>query len=207
MLPPALLAGYVMVATVAGAAPADRSAWLLTSILPAAFVTCLAMTRRRFPLSDVSYVLIATFLGMHTVGSHYTYAHVPLGLWVNDALALGRNPFDRVVHFAFGLLLTYPAMELFARSMNAGRAVIGYVAVMTSIGLSGLWEILEAWVAQLVNPELGAAYLGSQGDVWDAQNDMAAAVCGAVLCVLLTAVLRRWPQPVDRRASGVARPG
>ena len=67
---------------------------------------------------------------------------------------------------------------------------------MTCIGLSGLWEILEAWVAQLVDPELGAAYLGSQGDVWDAQNDMAAALCGAALCLLLTAAARRWPAPV-----------
>jgi putative membrane protein len=152
LLPATLFAAYLTAAAVAGVAPADRGAWLLTSILPAAFVGCLAMTRRRLPLSDASYALIAVFLGMHTVGSHYTYAHVPLGLWVNDALGLGRNPFDRVVHFAFGLLLTYPAMELCARWIRGGRTAIGYVAAMTCIGLSGLWEILEAWVAQLVDP-------------------------------------------------------
>ncbi len=204
-LPLALASAYLAALAVAGVAPADRAAWLLTSILPSVFVLSLTLTHRRFRLSDTSYLLIAVFLGMHTVGSHYTYSHVPLGIWANDALRLGRNPFDRVVHFAFGLLLTYPTMELFARVVRQGRILVAYLGIMTCLGLSGLWEILEAWVAQLLSPELGAAYLGSQGDVWDAQNDIAVALLGAIVCVALTAVSRRWPGPLKPASRTAAR--
>jgi putative membrane protein len=193
---------YVTAAALAGAAPVDRGAWALTSALPAGLVVGLAATRRRFPLSDASYVLIAAFLGMHTVGSHYTYSNVPLGLWLNEGLGIGRNPFDRIVHFAFGLLLTFPMMELSARLVGGRRLLHAYLAVATSLGLSGLWEILEASVAHLVSPELGAAYLGAQGDAWDAQKDMAAALGGALLCVVLTFALRRWP---DRPSPALTR--
>jgi putative membrane protein len=186
-----LLAWYVLVAAVAGVAPVDREAWTLASIPPTAFVVLLAATRRRFPLSNASYLLLGAFLTLHTVGVHYTYAQVPLGDWVRLELALGRNHFDRLVHFAFGLLLTYPLLEGFGRLVAVRRLVVYYLAVMTSVGLSALWEILEAWVAQAVSPEAGVAFLGAQGDIWDAQNDMAAALYGAVLCALLTAALSR----------------
>jgi putative membrane protein len=178
----------------------DRGAWALTSVLPAALVVGLTATRRRFPLSDASYMLIAAFLGMHTVGSHYTYSHVPLGFWLDEGLGFGRNPFDRIVHFAFGLLLTFPMMELSARLVGGRRLLHAYLAVATSLGLSGLWEILEASVAHLVSPELGMAYVGAQGDVWDAQKDMAAALAGALLCVVLTFASRRRP---DRPEPGL----
>jgi putative membrane protein len=202
LVPPSLLAGYVMAASVAGVTPVDRAAWALTSILPAAFVAGLAVAHRRLRLSTASYALIAAFLLLHTVGSHYTYAGVPVGRWLTDALALGRNPFDRVVHFAFGLLLTYPLLEVFARLVPGRPPLVYYLAAMTNVGLSGLWEVLEAWVAQLVSPELGAAYLGAQGDVWDAQHDMAAALLGTALCLLVTALGRRPRPPQEAPRTG-----
>ena len=70
-----------------------------------------------------------------------------------------------------------------------------YLPVMTVLGLSGLWEILESWVASAVHPELGITYLGSQGDVWDAQKDMAAAFYGALLCVTLLMIARSLRKP------------
>lgn len=170
--------------------PVDVQNWILSSILPFLLVAVLVATHRSFPLSHGSYVLIASFLTLHMIGAHYTYAQVPLGQWLERAFEMSRNPFDRVVHFCFGLLLTYPLLEIFARLANAGGALASYLSFMTPLGLSGLWEVLESWVARVVSPELGDAYLGSQGDLWDAQKDMAAAVFGSLLCLLVVAAAR-----------------
>ncbi|TAJ27359.1 MAG: DUF2238 domain-containing protein, partial [Nitrospirae bacterium] len=161
------------------------------NILPAVLVGCLVVTYRTFPLSNLSYLLIGLFLTLHSVGAHYTYAQVPVGYWAETALELSRNPFDRLVHFCFGLFLTYPVLEVLVRFLSVSGFVSYYVSVMTPLGLSGLWEILESWVAQAVRPEEGIAYLGSQGDIWDAQQDIAAALYGALLCLLLTVTIRK----------------
>jgi putative membrane protein len=102
-------------------------------------------------------------------------------------LGSGRNDYDRLVHFAFGLLATYPLFECFARSAS-GLALPCGLAGLTQAALSGLWEVLEAGVAHAVHPELGTVYLGSQGDPWDAQHDMIAALLGSVLCLALVAL-------------------
>lgn len=170
--------------------PVDGQNWILASILPCLLVAVLVATHRSFPLSHGSYVLITLFLTLHMIGAHYTYAQVPFGQWLESAFEMSRNPFDRVVHFCFGLLLTYPLLEVFFRLANAGGALASYLSFMTPLGLSGLWEVLESWVARVVSPQLGDAYLGSQGDIWDAQKDMAAAVFGSLLCLLVVAAAR-----------------
>ena len=147
------------------------------------------------PLSHTSYFLITLFLTLHTVGAHYTYAQMPAGAWLEGAVHLGRNHYDRLVHFCFGFLLTYPVEELFRLAARARGWLLYYLPVMTILGLSGLWEIIESWVARTVHPEAGIIYLGSQGDVWDAQKDMEAALYGALLCVILLVLARarrRW---------------
>ena len=121
------------------------------------------------------------------IGVHYTYAGVPVGAWLQQGLDLNRNHFDRIVHFSFGFLLVYPMEELFRLGAAVRGWVLYYLPVMTVLALSGLWEIVEAWVANAVHPELGIAYLGSQGDIWDAQKDMAVALYGALLCMTLLA--------------------
>ncbi len=149
-------------------------------------MVALILTARRFPLSDRSYVLIALFLGLHAVGAHYTYAEVPFGFWLKDHFGLARNPFDRIVHFAYGLLLSYPLREVLVRLASV-RGVWSYSLPVSSIlAQSALFEIIEAIVATIVSPELGTAYLGTQGDEWDAQKDMAAALVGALLAMLVT---------------------
>lgn len=170
--------------------PVDGQNWILASILPCLLIAVLVATHRSFPLSHGSYTLIALFLTLHMIGAHYTYAQVPFGQWLESAFEMPRNPFDRIVHFCFGLLLTYPLHEIFIRLANAGCALASYLSFMTPLGLSSLWEVLESWVARLVSPQLGDAYLGSQGDVWDAQKDMAAAVFGSLLCLLAVAAAR-----------------
>jgi putative membrane protein len=185
-----LALAYVAVWAIAAIRPVDRSDWLIENLLVFVALPVLALTYRRMPFSDTAYVLIALFLTLHAIGAHYTYAKVPIGGWMREMLNLERNHFDRVVHFSFGLLLLVPMRELLMRTASV-RGFWSYALPVTVIvSFSGFFEIVEAIVAQIVSPELGAAYLGTQGDEWDAQKDMAAAVAGAAVSAVLLLIAR-----------------
>ena len=187
-----LAACYAVVWIITAIRPIDRGDWLIENLLVFAAVPVLILTYRRLPLSDLSYLLLAIFLALHAIGAHYTYAKVPLGDWMKEALAWDRNHFDRLVHCLFGLLLLVPVREVLMRTVGT-RGFWSYALSFTVIvSASGFFEIVEAIVAQIVSPELGIAYLGTQGDQWDAQKDMAAAVAGAVCASLFLAAIARW---------------
>lgn len=171
--------------------PFDRFDWMLENVLTALFVALLLDTYRMFPLSDLSYVLIFTFMVLHAIGAHYTYAEVPFGYWLKATFDLSRNHFDRIVHFSFGLLLAYPIREVFLRVASARGFWAYYLPLDVTLAFSAVYEIVEMVTAQVASPELGAAYLGTQGDVWDAQKDMGCAAIGAVLSMVITATVRR----------------
>ncbi len=171
--------------------PLNRRDWLLENLLALAGVALLVLTYRRFRFSSLSYCLIASFLTLHAVGAHYTYAEVPAGFWIQDALALDRNPFDRIVHFAYGALLVYPMREWLVRLAGLRGLWSYYLPVSAILAQSGLFEVIEAVVAVLVSPELGSTYLGTQGDEWDAQKDITSAFAGALLTMAVTLVLQR----------------
>lgn len=197
-----LLAWYVAIWLVAAVDPVDRKDWLLENLLAVAFVAILIATHRRFRFSSLSYALIAAFLTLHAVGAHYTYAQVPVGFWLQDLFGLSRNHFDRFVHFSFGLFLAFPLRELFARKAGLRGFWSFYFPVSGVLSMSGFFEIVEAWVAQVVSPELGTAYLGTQGDEWDAQKDMTLAAVGALLAMSANGLLNT----KDRlKAPGAAR--
>jgi putative membrane protein len=156
-------------------------------------VVFLIATHRVLPLSHASYLSITLFLTLHMIGVRYTYADVPVGQRLDEALHLDRNHFDRLVHFSFGFLMAYPLEEAFRLLACVRGWLLYYLPAMTILGLSGLWEIIESWVVRALHPEMGLIYLGSQGDVWDAQKDMAAALYGALACMgllLLTRTVR-----------------
>lgn len=186
-----LLASYVAVWAVLAVSPVDRKDWLLENLLAVSTVFVLILTYRRFTFSDVSYVLITLFMILHAIGAHYTYTKVPFGFWMKDAFDLSRNHFDRIVHFAFGFLLTYPAYEVYLRAAKVGKSWALFMASTSVISLSGLFEVIESWVAHVVSPELGDAYLGTQGDIWDAQKDMTMAIIGAAITVSVTYAMSR----------------
>lgn len=186
-----LLGWYIIFWVVMAVSPVDRGDWLLENLLALIFITLLVVTYRAFPLSDISYLLITLFMTLHAVGAHYTYAQVPLGYWLETAFNLTRNHFDRIVHFAFGLLMTYPFREVLLRIARIGGGWTYVIPVNIALAFSGMFEIIESWVARIVSPELGDAYLGTQGDIWDAQKDMTAAVAGAVLCMVLVAAFQK----------------
>jgi len=161
--------------------PSDRTDWFLENLLVFIFCGLLAGTYCRFRFSTVSYLLFATFISLHLVGAHYTYSETPLGEWLRQGFDLQRNHYDRIVHFSFGLLLAYPFREWLIRVVRAKPAWSYLLVMITVLGFSGFYEALEGIVAMTVSPELGAAYLGTQGDVWDAQKDTALAFFGSVL--------------------------
>jgi putative membrane protein len=186
---------YLFFWALTGISPVDRRDWLLENFLVLVFAGLLVATYRRFPLSDVSYSLITLFLTLHSIGAHCSYAQVPLGFWMKEAFHQGRNHYDRLVHFSFGLMLSYPAREILVREANTRGFWAYYLPVDAILALSAMYEIMESWFAKIVSPGLGDAWLGTQGDIWDSQNDMTCAIAGAILCMLITAMVKRNFQP------------
>lgn len=187
----ALVAWYAVIWVVTAIHPVFPEDWLLENVLALLAVTGLVTTYRKFPLSDLSYVLITAFMTLHAVGAHYTYAEVPLGEWMQSAFGFARNHYDRLVHYSFGLLLAYPVREVFLRVASTRGIWAYYLPLDVTLAFSALYEIVEWLVAATVAPDAGDAYLGTQGDIWDAQKDMLAAGIGALLCMIITAVVRR----------------
>jgi putative membrane protein len=186
-----LVALYAAIWLAAAIAPHDRGDWLLENLVVFAAVAVLSATHRRFAFSNLSYLLVFTFLVLHAVGAHYTYSLAPVGFWVQEAFGLSRNHYDRIVHFAFGLLLTYPAREVTRRALHLHGFGSYAVPALAIVSLSSSYEIVESWAARLVDPELGTAFLGTQGDEWDAQKDMTLAFAGSLACLAATAAHRR----------------
>lgn len=166
--------------------PLDRHDWLMENILFFVFFVVLTGTYQIFQFSTRSYFLIITFLTLHLIGAHYTYAKVPFGFYLADLFGVSRNHFDRIVHFSFGLLLTYPIREFLVRCTKLKGFFSYYLPVDVVLACSGFFEILEWLLVLGVNPELGDAYLGTQGDIWDAQKDMALATIGSVVAMVVT---------------------
>lgn len=171
--------------------------WLLENVLVVLYVTALLITRRRFPLSNVSYTLIFLHLCLHTIGAHYTYERVPYDEWfraltgsgLNELLGWERNHFDRLVHFMFGFLLAYPIREVFLRVASVKGFWGYYLPVDVTMAFSMLFELFEWAAATAFAGDLGQAYLGTQGDVWDAHKDMGLATLGAVLSMCVIAFI------------------
>jgi putative membrane protein len=167
--------------------PWYRQDWLLENILVLVLVPTGLLVVRYFRLSNLSYTLITLFLILHIIGAHYTYEKVPFGGVISAAFGADRNHYDRLVHFSFGFLLAYPIREMFLR-IAAVRGVWGYLLPLdVTLSCSAIFEIFEWLVAAVVNPQAGLAYLGSQGDIWDAQKDMALAGLGALITMLIIA--------------------
>lgn len=178
--------------------PRHRSDWLLENVLVGVAIVALVLAYRPFPLSRISYLLIFLFLGLHTVGAHYTYSEVPYREWLQQlGITLdedGRNHFDRLVHFCYGLLLAYPIREMFIRIATV-RGFWGYFLPLDlTMSTSMLYELIEWGAAEIFGGDLGIAYLGTQGDVWDAQKDMALASLGALLAMCVTAAINAYLQ-------------
>jgi putative membrane protein len=175
----------------------DLANWWIENLLVFIFVGALLLTYRRFAFSDLSYAFILAFLILHVYGAKYAYADNPLGFWLQRTFQTARNPYDRIVHTSFGLLMAYPMRELLIRRFHVSRRYSWILPVELVLSLSGAFELIEWSVADVFFPEHGASYVGTQGDIWDAQKDMFVATSGA-----LVAMLTGWLLKGRRAGSG-----
>lgn len=165
--------------------------WLLENVLVFLFLAYLLFSHRHFKFSDFSYSMIFIFLMLHVYGSKYTYAENPFGYWLQDQFSLERNHYDRIVHYSFGFLLAYPMRDVFLNYFEFSKRVSWLLPIEITLSFSGLYELIEWAVADVFFKEQGAAYLGSQGDIWDAQKDMFLAFSGSILIMVLIGLFKR----------------
>ena len=169
----------------------NRANWFTENALTIIFLVLLFTSYKKFQFSDLSYTLFFIYILLHIYGAEYTYAENPLGYWLKDVLNLRRNPYDRMVHFSFGLMLTYPMRDYFKNYFEWPNWVCWVLPVEITLSFSAAYELLEWLVADVFSPSEGIAYLGSQGDIWDAQKDMGIAFCGAVTAMLTFLIIKK----------------
>jgi len=168
------------------APPAGRVSWCLEVGPGLLEVAVLAALYRRLPLSHFIYVCIFLHLQILIYGGVYTYAETPLGNWAKATFHLARNHYDRVGHFALGVAPALLAREVLLRCTPLRRGGwLFFLVCSIVLAFAAFWELLEWWTALLAAPDVGVAFLGSQGDVWDAQWDMLLALIGALFTLPL----------------------
>jgi putative membrane protein len=185
---------------ISGIAPFSRGTWVAEVAPVAVALPVLWLTRARFPLTSLVYWLIAVHATILVIGGHYTYARVPAGFWLQEALDLSRNHYDRLGHLAQGFVPAIFVRELLLRCtpLRVGNWLLLLVTA-TCLAISACYEFIEWWSALL----LGAGadeFLATQGDVWDTQWDLFLALLGAIAAQLL---LARWH---NRQLAGMASP-
>ena len=168
----------------------DMANWLLENALTFIFIAFLVITYRHHKFSDLSYLLICVYLCLHVYGSKYTYAENPFGYWLKDNLGWSRNHYDRIVHFCFGFLLAYPFREMFLKWLKYPAWVAWLLPIEITLSVSAFYELVEWAVADLFFKAQGDAYLGTQGDVWDAQKDIFLAFTGAIIATTIVSLVR-----------------
>lgn len=193
-LPLALLGllGVVAILTL-WAPPAGRTSWCLEVGPGLLEVAVLIAVYRRLPLSHLVYIAIFLHLQLLIYGGYYTYALTPLGNWAKDTFQLARNHYDRVGHVALGVVPSLMAREVLLRRTPLKRGGwLFFLVCSVVLAFAAFWELLEWWTAVVAAPDVGTAFLGSQGDVWDAQWDMLLALLGALVALpLLSPALDR----------------
>ena len=176
--------GLVMLAA-SGVGPYDRTTWTMEIFPVVLAVPVLVATARRFPLTPLVYRLIFLHAAILMLGGHYTYARVPLGFWLQDALDLARNHYDRIGHFVQGFVPAIIAREILLRRspLGPGRWLF-FLVIAVCLSISACYELVE-WAAAVIGGSAADEFLGTQGDVWDTQWDMFMALLGAVSALIL----------------------
>ena len=188
-----LLAAFAAIWTALALAPWYRQDWLLENMLVFAALPLLAWGYRTLPFTRGTYACLFVFLVLHAIGAHYTYSEVPYdrafeavtGASLNALLGWERNHYDRAIHFLYGLLVTPAAIEILQARATPRGLWRWLLPVCFMMSHSVLYEMIEWLAAEVFGGDLGQAYLGTQGDVWDAQKDSLLATAGSVASVIL----------------------
>jgi putative membrane protein len=176
---------YSLVFVWSGIGAKDYFTWAL-EVAPAIIgLVMLIMTRNRFPLTRLVYVVILIHCVILMVGGHYTYAEVPFFDYLADVFGWHRNNYDKVGHFAQGFVPALIAREVFVRlKVVNGARWLHVIVVSMCLAISALYELIEWWVA-LLSGESAEAFLGTQGYIWDTQSDMGFAFIGAIVALVV----------------------
>ena len=175
----AMLAVVVVAAAVSAIRPHSFAVWMTEIFWVAGLLAVLLVTRWMFRFSLAAYACFFVWMMLQTVGAHYTFELVPMD-WLKEPLGLVRNPYDRIAHFTVGWF-AFPFAEVFLRKGWVRSATLSaFFAVMTVVAMAGLWELVEWQYAVIEGGDAGAAFLGSQGDIWDAQKDILCDTLGAL---------------------------
>jgi putative membrane protein len=186
-LPQVLLGLYIVEFVALGIDPYSRGVWIAENIPIVLIVLFLAASYRRFKFSNTSYVLMSVLVFLHTIGGYYTFERVPFG-FVTELFGFTRNHYDRIAHFSVGYY-AYPIAEYLNRKgLTASKGLLAFTGITSIFTVAAAYEIIEWWYAASADPAAGIAFLGSQGDVWDAQKDMLAyglgSICDSVFFLL-----------------------
>ncbi len=174
---------YAVIFVFSAIDPSSRAVWI-AEIIPAMLILSLVwLVSLKQTLSTTSYILFFIWLTLHTIGAKYTFAEVPFD-WFNSLIGSERNNFDRVAHFSIGLY-AYPIAELLIRKQKAKPWLASSYALFCIMSIAAGYEIVEWWYAALAGGDEGIAFLGSQGDIWDAQKDMLCDTLGALASLIL----------------------
>ncbi len=182
-LPHILAALYFIIWAILAIDPVMRDVWWAENIPVMAVFALLVATFRKFRFSNTAYVLMSVWLVLHTIGGHYTFAHVPFD-FITDLFGHERNHFDRLGHYSIGFY-AFPVAELLTRKGQAKPVVVSLFGLFAIMALAAGYEIIEWWYAALAGGDAGIEFLGSQGDIWDAQKDMLADTLGAVTALII----------------------
>lgn len=196
----AVVAGSLIVS---GIAPFDRATWLMEVAPVLIALPVLIATRQRYPLTPLLYVLVAFHALVLIDGGAYTYARVPLGFWLQELLAVDRNPYDKIGHFMQGFVPAMVTREILLRGTYVnGRRMLAFLCICVALAISASYELIE-WAAALALGQGADEFLGTQGDAWDTQSDMFMALIGSSMAM---ATLGAWHDRQLARTRGNARP-
>jgi putative membrane protein len=205
-VPALLLGAYGLIWLGLAIAPRYRQDWLLENVLVLVVVPGLVLGYKHLRFSNASYMAIFAFMLLHAIGAHFTYSEVPYEQWsrallggsLNERMGFERNYYDRAVHFFYGALVTPAVVELIAAVASPKRLWRWLLPLGFVMSHSVVYEMIE-WAAAIgFGGELGEAYLGTQGDTWDAQKDMALATLGSLGTLIILAALQRASASNDR---------
>ncbi len=191
---------YIVVWILSAINPKYPQDWLLENVLVFIFFPTVVWLDLRYRFTDLSLILLLIFASLHSLGAHYTYAEMEYFKPIMQFFGLERNHFDRVVHFLFGLLTFRIIFELITPKVKSWGAAL-FFTFMTIAGISAIYELIEWGAAVILHPDLGMAFLGTQGDIWDAHKDMLMAKIGAAINLLLYPYYKRFFLRLQERAT------
>lgn len=185
---------YAIVFLFSALEPNSRAVWFAEIIPAIGILVAIWVISIRYQFSNTAYLLMFIWLCLHTIGAKYTFSEVPFD-WFNDMIDSDRNNFDRIAHFSIGLY-AYPIAEYLIHKNKFNKTFSCWFALFAIMSLAAGYEIIEWWYAELAGGDEGIAFLGSQGDIWDAQKDMLCDTVGAALSLFLMSAQRRFSQPL-----------